>query len=57
MKNYFNTFANLLKKNGIIKSRTYFSLKCKSQKEIKSLKEILSELMSETNPNCKNKPI
>ena len=57
MKNYFNTFANFLKKNGIIKSRTYFSSKCKSKKEIKSLKEILSELMSETNPNCKNKPI
>ena len=57
MKNYFNSFANFLKKNGIIKSRTYFSSKCKSKKEIKSLKEILSELMSETNPNSKNKHI
>jgi len=57
MKNYFNTFANFLKKNGIIKSRTYFSTKCKSKKEMNLLKQVLGELMSETNPKCINKHI
>ena len=55
MKNYFYTFSNFLKNNGIIKNRTLFSNTCKSIKELKSLKEILGELMIKSNSNGKNK--
>jgi hypothetical protein len=55
MKNYFFTFSNFLKNNGIIKNRNLFSNTCKSIKELKSLKQILGELMINSNSNGKNK--
>jgi hypothetical protein len=55
MKNYFNSFSNFLKNNGIIKSRTFLLSKYnKTNKEIKTLKETLGEVISQINPNCKN---
>jgi hypothetical protein len=50
MKNYVNGLSFFLKKNGVIGSKTYFLKIFEENKNIKSLKSILSDCLINTNP-------